>query len=145
MREQRAIESLAGLIRVRQAEIDRATSDLARQELERQRHVHNLNALRCLRESAIGTPDVSQPLVAQNRQRYQETLSSVIVLHRDALRVHEENMQVNRQLRAAQMIRCDVWRHELAKREAALTIARVRAEQHAQDELAIQAWRQAPI
>lgn len=145
MREQRAIESLTGLIRVRQAEIERATSDLARQESERQRRVHNLNALECLKEGVAVTPNLSQSLVTQNCQQYQETLSNVILLHRDALRAHEEEMQLKRQLRAAQMIRCDVWRHELAKRQATLASARQRAEQYAQDELAIQAWRHAPV
>lgn len=145
MREQRAIDSLTGLIRARQSEIDRATLDLARQESQRQHQLQNLSALQCLMEGVTGMPNLSQSLVAQNHLQYQEALSNVIALHLDALRTHEEGMQVNRQLRAAQMIRCDVWRHELAKRQAALTTARVRAEQRTQDELAIQAWRHAPI
>ncbi|RRW88805.1 hypothetical protein EGJ54_24350 [Pandoraea apista] len=119
--------------------------DLARQESHRQRQLQNLNALKCLMEGVAGVPNLSQSFVAQNCLQYKEALSHVIVLHRDALRAHEESMQVNRQLRAAQMIRCDVWRHELAKRQAALTTARQRSAQHAHDEIATQAWRHAPI
>jgi flagellar export protein FliJ len=144
MNAQRQLSGIAGLVSVREAEIERLGADLARQETQRRRFVSNLEALqRLLDDTGNRAMPAASPLHARNLADYRQTLLEMIAGHRAALEVHEENMRVSRALLTAKTRRCEVWRRELAGRRHALDVARRRSEQRAQDELATQAWRRA--
>lgn len=140
MNDGRTIASLAGLVRAREAEIDRIAADLARQEAIRRRHQNSLGALRALLDGAARPSGSASAAMAQNDWRYRQALRDTIARQRETLRMHEEDMQLSRQLLAAQMARCEIWRRELARRRCALATVRQRAEQRAQDALAVQVW-----
>ncbi|KVH43251.1 hypothetical protein [Burkholderia diffusa] len=141
MSGRRKVARIAGLVRSREAEIDRLTADLARQEAIRQRIQNNLRTMQQLFDEAGRTNSAAFALLSQNRSGYRQLLLDAMTQHRAALRAHEENMQVSRQLLTARAVRCEVWRREFRRRIRQVEIDEGRGEQRAQDELATQAWR----
>ncbi|KWH08483.1 hypothetical protein WT59_22010 [Burkholderia territorii] len=141
MNERRNVANIAGLVRSREAEIDRLTGDLARMETVRQRFQSNLRTMQQLFDEAGQQGSNTLALLALNRAGYRQSLHDTMTQHRAALQAHQENMQVSRQLLTAKSVRCEVWRRELRRRMGEVESAEGRAEQRAQDELATQAWR----
>ncbi|AIO69719.1 hypothetical protein [Burkholderia oklahomensis] len=141
MNAPRMVKCIAGLVSIREAEVEKLTASLARQESVRARFHRNLHAMQTLFDAAGGAPaQAVPPTLLHNQAGYRLAMLDMMQAHRTALRAHEEHMQVERQLLAATAARCEMWRRELRKRERRLDAARERGEQRSQDELAAQAW-----
>lgn len=133
------VNSIARLIELRDIEVERLTSDVARKEAIRQRFHHNLDrmALLCQESAATGALPLA---LSVNCGNFKQAVLTLMVEHQRDLALHEADMAVAQRQLAELSLRRDVLGQVHGKQVQVLREEQARREQKQQDEQASIAW-----
>lgn len=139
MNRKQLVSSLGTLVDLREREVDRLASDMARKTQVRERFQKNLARMTAL--CSAESSQCSLPMaLSLNRAGYKQALLCMMDEHRQDLRLHEADMAVTQRALAAASRQREVLDQVRANQRGRLLAEQAQREQKGQDELASQVW-----
>lgn len=139
MKHANTVTSISRLIELRDVEVDRLTSDVAKKEAIRQRFHHNLDRMARLCQESAATGSLPMAL-SVNCANYKQAVLNLMAEHQRDLALHEADMAVAQQALMAVSLKREVLDRVRDKQSQRVREEQARRDQKQQDEQASIAW-----